>query len=47
MRLLIGIINVWLGLFIISVFIPVFVELNAEIDIIRIILESIARLFAW
>lgn len=45
MRLLLGIINVWLGLLIISVFIPVFVELNAEFDIIQIILESIARLF--
>ena len=47
MGLLLSIIDVWLGLLIISVFIPVFVELDAELDIIRIILESIARLFVW
>lgn len=47
MGLLLGIINVWLGLVIISVFIPVFVGLNAELDIIRIMLESVARLFTW
>ena len=47
MGLLLGVINVWLGLLIISVFIPVFVELDAELDIIRIILESIAHLFTW
>ena len=40
-------INVYVGLVIISAFIPVFIELNADIDLIRIILENISRLFTW
>jgi hypothetical protein len=47
MGLLIFIVNVGLGLVIINAFIPVFVALNAEFDLIRVILEFITRLFTW
>jgi hypothetical protein len=39
-------IEVWLSIVIVSAFIPVFVALNAEHDLIRMILEMIARLFS-
>jgi hypothetical protein len=35
------------GLVIIAAFIPVFVAVNAENDLIRIVVEIISRLFAW
>jgi hypothetical protein len=39
-------IEVWLCVVIINAFIPVFVALNAEHHLIRMILEMIARLFS-
>ena len=38
--------EVWLSIVIVSAFIPVFTALNAEHDLIRMILEMIARLFS-
>ena len=43
---MIELIEVCLGIVIVSAFLPVFIALNAEHDLIRVLLEMIARLFS-
>jgi hypothetical protein len=37
----------WLGLIIISAFVPILAKAIAENELIRIVIESVARLFTW
>lgn len=41
------VLTVYVCIQIILAFVPVFQELNAELDLIKIILELIQRLFIW